>query len=90
MLVAGSLTACVDDGKDGAQGAVGEQGVAGTPGSDGTSNYVTRTDVLNTNANIAYAAYSDSLIAAISLRNLSIPLLQTLQNLTSPQQKSLG
>jgi putative iron-regulated protein len=65
LLVACSLTACVDDGDDGQAGALGEKGVNGT---NGVSTFVTRDDVLKTNANIAYAAYSDSLIAAQSLR----------------------
>ncbi len=64
LLVACSLTACVDDGDDGQQGADGTVGVDGT---NGVSTFVTRDDVLKTNANIAYAAYSDSLIAAQNL-----------------------
>jgi len=64
LLVACSLTACVDDGDDGQQGA---DGTAGVDGTNGVSTFVTRDDVLKTNANIAYAAYSDSLIAAQNL-----------------------
>ncbi|MDP7592226.1 MAG: imelysin family protein [Litorilituus sp.] len=69
LLVACSLTACVDDGEDGQQGIAGKDGIAGTDGANGVSAFVTRDDVLKTNANIAYAAYSDSLIAAQSLRS---------------------
>jgi len=69
LLLACALTACVDDGDDGAQGAAGIDGAPGTAGTDGNGNYVTRTDVIITNANIAYAAYSDSLFAAMSLRD---------------------
>ena len=65
MLVAFTLTACVDDGDDGAAGAAG---VAGTSGTSGVSTFVTRDDVIKTNANIAYAVYSDSLFAAINLK----------------------
>ena len=57
MIVAFSLTAC--DGDDGAAGAAGTSGV---------STFVTRDDVIKTNANIAYAAYSDSLISAYDLK----------------------
>ena len=71
LLVATTLTACDgDDGNDGAQGPAGQAGVAGpagqngTDGTDGVTNLVTRDDVIKTNANIAYAAYSDSLITA--------------------------
>lgn len=56
---------CVDDGDDGAPGAPGADGA---PGQDGVSNFVTRSDVIATNANIAYAMYSDSLISAQSLK----------------------
>jgi len=64
LLVACSLTACVDDGEDGQAGAAGTAGVDGT---NGVSTYVERDDVLKTNANIAYAAYSDSLLTAQDL-----------------------
>lgn len=67
LLLATSLTACVDDGEDGQAGAAGANGAAGVDGTNGVSTYVTVDDVLKTNANIAYAAYSDSLIAAKSL-----------------------
>ncbi len=66
ILLASALTACVDDGDDGAQGVAGTDG---GDGASGVSTYVTRADVVTTNANIAYAAYSDSLFAAITLRD---------------------
>ncbi|MFT5760035.1 MAG: putative iron-regulated protein [Alteromonadaceae bacterium] len=71
LIVACTLTACggADDGDDGAQGIAGTNGVQGEKGINGVSSFVTRDDVLKTNANIAYAAYSDSLISAISLRD---------------------
>ena len=62
IIVATSLTACVDDGDDGAAGA------AGADGQGGVSIFVTRDDVIKTNANIAYAAYSDSVISAQTLK----------------------
>lgn len=65
MIIALSLTACVDDGDNGVSGAVGADGVAG---NSGVSSFVTREDVIKTNANIAYAAYSDSLISATELK----------------------
>ncbi|MEM7364403.1 MAG: imelysin family protein [Pseudomonadota bacterium] len=73
------LTAC--EGDDGAAGPTGPQGDTGTAGADGATgadgaqgpagvpNAVTREDVLRTNANIAYASYGDSLIAAIEMRS---------------------
>ncbi len=71
LIVASSLTACVDDGEDGVAGAAGAAGVAGAAGTDGTNGvsvYVSRDDVLKSNANIAYAAYSDSLFTAQELK----------------------
>jgi putative iron-regulated protein len=65
LLVAFSLTACVDDGDDGVAGAAGADGTAG---KGGVSVFVTRDDVITTNANIAYAAYSDALISAQDLK----------------------
>ena len=65
MIVALSLTACVDDGDDGVAGATG---AVGATGESGVSAFVTREDVIKTNANIAYAAYSDSLISATTLK----------------------
>ena len=69
LLLAFSLTACVDDGDDGTQGVDGSDGVSGTDGTDGVSNFVTRTDVITSNANIAYAAYADSLISVQTMRD---------------------
>ncbi|NQZ24357.1 MAG: metalloproteinase [Colwellia sp.] len=69
ILLASALTACVDDGDDGAQGVAGIDGAAGAAGTSGVSVFVTRDDVVTTNANIAYAVYSDSLFAAITLRD---------------------
>lgn len=71
-LLATALVACVDDGKDGKDGAAGAPGAAGAAGVNGTngvSKFVTTDDVLKTNANIAYAAYADSLITAQSLKS---------------------
>jgi len=70
VLLACSLTACVDDGEDGAQGVAGVNGANGVDGTNGVSAYVTRDDVLKTNANIAYAAYADSLISAQELKTV--------------------
>lgn len=70
ILLALSLTACVDDGEDGAQGVAGADGTAGTDGQDGVSTFVTRDDVVTSNANIAYAAYADSLISAQTMRDV--------------------
>ena len=70
LLLAFSLTACVDDGDDGVQGVAGADGVSGTDGTNGLSSFVTRTDVVTSNANIAYAAYADSLISAKIMRDV--------------------
>lgn len=56
------------DGDDGATGPAGPAGQNGTNGTNGTTNFVTRQDVITTNANIAYAAYADSLITAQNLK----------------------
>jgi putative iron-regulated protein len=64
-----SLGACVDDGDDGLNGSDGVPGADGVAGTDGVSVFVTREDVVATNANIAYAAYADSLISAIELKS---------------------
>jgi len=66
LLIAGTLTAC--GGDDGEDGATGLTGATGSAGADAANVFVTRDDVLKTNANIAYASYSDSLISAISLQ----------------------
>ncbi len=65
MFLVLNLTACGDDGTDGVNGINGQDGAVGT---DGVSTFVTRADVVNTNANIAYAVYSDSLIRAVEMR----------------------
>ena len=61
-----------DDGSAGPQGPAGPAGPEGGQGPQGEAGVaaqtVTRDDVLRTNANIAYAAYSDSLLTALSLR----------------------
>ncbi|MEM8766621.1 MAG: imelysin family protein, partial [Pseudomonadota bacterium] len=63
------LAACEgDDGDPGPQGPAGPAGPAGADGAPGVVVSVTRDDVVKTNANIAYAAYGDSLLLAISLR----------------------
>ncbi|MEM9317343.1 MAG: imelysin family protein, partial [Pseudomonadota bacterium] len=64
------LGACSDgdDGDPGPAGPAGAQGPAGDAGPAGTPNAVTRADVVRTNANIAFAAYSDSLLSAITMR----------------------
>lgn len=69
VLLTLSLGACVDDGDDGAQGVAGVDGTQGPAGQDGVSVFVTREDVVKTNANIAYAAYADSLISAQTMRD---------------------
>ena len=72
VLAVIALGACEGDagatGPRGPQGPAGGQGPQGAAGTDGTPSAVTRADVLRTNANIAYAAYSDSLLTAVSLR----------------------
>lgn len=60
---------CTDDGEDGAAGIPGIDGAPGQNGVNGVSNFVSRPDVLATNANIAYAMYSDSLITAQNLKS---------------------
>lgn len=88
LLVVSTLTACVDDGKDGAQGAAGATGAQGTAGSNGVSTFVTRDDVVTTNANIAYAAYSDSLITAHELREALSELVSTPSEATMSAAKN--
>ncbi len=60
--LATTLTACGKDGKNGTAGANGVAGAKGIPA------LVTVADVLKTNANIAFASYSDSLITATQLQ----------------------
>ena len=59
------LTAC--GGDDGRNGTNGSDGSNGTDGQNGIPALVTVDDVLKTNANVAYAAYGDSLVSAITL-----------------------
>jgi len=88
VLFALTLAACGgDDGEDGLDGA---DGATGTDGTDGVSSFVTRTDVVTTNANIAYAAYSDSLISAVAMREVLASWLPLLQKKPLPQPKKLG
>ena len=79
LLLAAGLAAC--DGDDGAtgpagaagpagpQGPVGAEGPVGPAGPAGAGTAVTIDDVVRTNANLAYASYSDSLILAIDLQH---------------------
>jgi len=67
LLITFSLAAC-DDGDNGIDGVTGTAGANGTAGTNGVSTFVTRDDVVKTNANIAYAVYSDSLISATTLK----------------------
>jgi putative iron-regulated protein len=60
------LAAC--SGDDGANGVDGANGADGAAGTSGVSNFVTEQDVVTTNAQHAYAAFSDSLIAAKNLQ----------------------
>ncbi|MGB0834879.1 MAG: imelysin family protein [Psychrobium sp.] len=80
------LAACSgDDGKDGTNGT---NGVDGKDGSNGHTTFVARDDVIKTNANIAYASYSDSLITAVALKE-SIDMLvanPTAENFTAAKQ----
>lgn len=77
-LAALLLGACEGDdgaqgpaGPAGAAGDAGEQGEAGEAGEDGASaTAVTRSDVLHTNANIAYLSYGDSVAAAVELKSV--------------------
>ena len=69
IFVAALLAGCEgDDGDNGAAGATGPTGAVGAQGPVGQTQQVTRTDVVVTNANIAFAAYGDSLTSARSLR----------------------
>jgi len=88
LFMAVSLTACVDDGKDGTAGVNGAVGAAGTDGTNGVSVFVSRDDVLKTNANIAYAAYSDSLISAQSLREALAELVSAPSQATMTAAKN--
>jgi putative iron-regulated protein len=92
LLLALSLTSCVDDGDDGIQGVDGTDGVSGTDGTDGVSSFVTRTDVITSNANIAYAAYADSLISVQTLRDTLVTFIAqpTEANFSSAKQSWLA
>ncbi|MEM8682942.1 MAG: imelysin family protein [Pseudomonadota bacterium] len=61
------LAAC--EGDDGAVGPAGATGAGGPAGPAGVPNLVSRADVVRTNANIAYAAYGDSYLTALDLRD---------------------
>ncbi len=65
LLLALNLTGCGSDGNDGVPGLDGQDGA---DGSNGVSQFVTTDDVVTTNANIAYAVYSDALITAIDMK----------------------
>jgi len=57
------------EGDDGNDGATGPAGSTGPTGPSGIPNAVTRADVVRTNANIAYASYSDSYLMALDMRD---------------------
>ncbi len=82
-LITFALAAC-GDGNDGSIGLSGDAGIDGLPGQDGISAFVTRADVISTNANIAYATYSDSLIEAQNLRNAITTFV------SQPSEENLG
>ncbi|MEM1174692.1 MAG: imelysin family protein [Pseudomonadota bacterium] len=64
------LAACEgDDGATGATGAAGAVGPVGPAGPAGIPNTVTRADVVRTNANIAFANYSDSYLLALDMQD---------------------
>ncbi|MEL7449461.1 MAG: imelysin family protein [Pseudomonadota bacterium] len=63
------LTGCADDGDTGPAGPAGPAGAAGDTGPAGTPSSVTRDDVVKTNANMAYAGYTDSYLTALDLRD---------------------
>jgi putative iron-regulated protein len=89
LLLAFSLSACIDDGDDGVQGVDGTDGISGT---DGVSRFVTRIDVITSNANIAYAAYADSLIYAKTMRGVLATFISdpSEANLSSAKQAWLA
>jgi len=88
LLMACSLTACVDDGEDGAAGSAGAVGATGAEGINGVSTFVTRDDVITTNANIAYAAYADSLLTAQTLRSALEQLVNSPSDATMTTAKN--
>ncbi|WP_075186066.1 imelysin family protein [Teredinibacter haidensis] len=70
-----TLVACGgDDGKDGVDG---QNGANGADGNNGVPSLVTVGDVVRTNANIAYASYSDSLVSAVQLQSKLEALVAT-------------
>lgn len=81
-----SLAAC--SGDDGKNGTNGTDGTNGTNGADGKTTFVARADVIKTNANIAYSAYSDSLITAVALKESLDALVAnpTAQHFTDAKQ----
>ena len=68
LLAMGLLALAGCEGDDGSVGPAGATGAAGPAGPAGVPLVVTRTDVVTTNANIAYASYSDSWVLAIELQ----------------------
>ena len=68
LLAMGLLALAGCEGDDGSVGPAGATGAAGPAGPAGVPLVVTRTDVVTTNANIAYASYSDSWVLAIGLQ----------------------
>ncbi|MEM8983702.1 MAG: imelysin family protein [Pseudomonadota bacterium] len=58
-----------DDGAAGPAGPAGPAGATGATGPSGTPNSVMRDDVVKTNANIAYAVYTDSYLLSLDLRD---------------------
>ncbi|MEL7024102.1 MAG: imelysin family protein [Pseudomonadota bacterium] len=69
FAVLAALAGCEgDDGAIGPAGPAGATGAAGPQGPAGVPSAVTRDDVVTTNANIAYASYSDSWLLAIELK----------------------
>ncbi|MEO1319226.1 MAG: imelysin family protein, partial [Pseudomonadota bacterium] len=67
FLALGVLALAGCEGDDGSTGPAGATGATGPAGPAGVPLVVTRTDVVTTNANIAYASYSDSWVLAIEL-----------------------
>ncbi|PAJ75814.1 metalloproteinase [Pseudoalteromonas sp. NBT06-2] len=66
VVCAAILAGC--GGDDGKNGIDGTNGADGADGTNGVSVLVTSADVITTNAQHAYAVYSDSLIAAKALK----------------------
>ncbi|MEM7612000.1 MAG: imelysin family protein [Pseudomonadota bacterium] len=68
LLCASLLALAGCEGDDGSAGPAGATGATGPAGPSGVPLAVTRADVVTTNANIAYAAYSDSWLTALDLQ----------------------